>query len=222
MECSFGISASFVLPETQKILALCPKVRKVLFRPEFRPKGCSTGRVQCLTDEPGVFFQIKFSSEKPSKDIKLYLTPNKILPKSSSGHVDFVLDTLVENFCNKSGIYSLKIRKECQTYIFLGKKPVCLKNFLWTFGMRCWQLRQKCFTKKPATSRSLPKSQKSFGFCQNYFPEVLRSAGHVESLPGSSSFLFKFLRNQRLRTRNRWRIFFLRTLKFFAKVHEMY
>ena len=160
MECSFGISASFVLPETQKILAQCPKVRKVSFRPEFRPKGCSTGRVQCLTDEPGVFFQIRFSSEKPSKDIKLYHPPNKVLPKSSSGHVDFVLDTLVENFCNKSGISSLKIRKECQTYIFLGKKPVCLKYFLWTFGMRCWQLRQKCFAKKPATSRSLPKSQK--------------------------------------------------------------
>ena len=122
MECSFGIFASFVLPETQTILAQCPKVSKVSFLPEFRPKGCSTGRVQCLTDEPGVFFQIRFSSEKPSKDIKLYLPPNKVLPKSSSGHVDFVLDTLVENFCKKSGISSLKIRKECQTYIFFGEK----------------------------------------------------------------------------------------------------
>ena len=160
MECSFGNSADFVLPETQKILAQCPKVRKVLFLPDSRPLECSTGRVECLTDEPWVFLQIRFSSEKPSKDIKLYLPPNKVLPKSSSGHVDFVFDTLVENFCHKSGISSLKIRKECQTYFFWGKKPVCLKDFFWTYGMRCWQLRQKCSAKKPSLSRSLPKSQK--------------------------------------------------------------
>ena len=54
MECSFGNSANFVLAETQKILAQCQKVRKVLFLPEFRPLESSTGRVQCLTDEPGV------------------------------------------------------------------------------------------------------------------------------------------------------------------------
>ena len=100
MECSFGNSANFVVPETQNILAHCPKVRKVLFLPEFRPLECSTGRVECLTDEYWVFLQIRFSSEKPSKDIKLYLPPNKVLPKSSSGHVDFVFDTLVENFCH--------------------------------------------------------------------------------------------------------------------------
>ena len=111
MECSFGNSADFVLPETQKILAQCPKVRKVLFLPDSRPLDCSTGPVECLTDEPWVFLQIRFSSEKPSKDVKLYLPPKKVLPKSSSGHVEFVLDTLVENFCRKPGTSSLKIRK---------------------------------------------------------------------------------------------------------------
>ena len=137
MECSFGNSANFVVPETQNILAHCPKVRKVLFLPEFRPLECSTGRVECLTDEPWVFLQIRFSSEQPSKDIRLYLPPNKVLPKSSSGHVDIVFDTLVENFCHKSGISSFKSRKECQTYFF-WKKPFCLKVFLcWTYGMRC-------------------------------------------------------------------------------------
>ena len=37
----------------------------------------------------------------------------------------------------------------------------------------------------------IAQKSKSFGFCQNYFLEVLRSAGHVESLPGSSSFSFE-------------------------------
>ena len=37
----------------------------------------------------------------------------------------------------------------------------------------------------------IAQKSKSFGFCQNYFPEVLRSAGHVESLPGSSKFSFE-------------------------------
>ena len=69
MECSFGNSASFVLPETQKILAQCPKVRKVLFLPEFRPLECSTGREECLTDESAVFLQIWVSSEKPTQNI---------------------------------------------------------------------------------------------------------------------------------------------------------
>ena len=37
----------------------------------------------------------------------------------------------------------------------------------------------------------IAQKSKSFGFCQNYFLEVLRSAGHVESIPGSSSFSFE-------------------------------
>ena len=128
MECSFGTSANFVVPDTQNILAHCPKVRKVLFLPEFGPLECSTGRVECLTGEPWVFLQIRLSSEQPSKDIRFYFPPNNVLPKSSSGHVDFVFDTLVENFCHKSGISSFKIRKECQTYFF-GKKPFVSKFF---------------------------------------------------------------------------------------------
>ena len=138
MESGFGNCAKFLWPETQKILALCPNFRKVLFLPEIFPLECSTGRVECLTDEHWVFLQIGFSSEKPLKDIKLYLRPKNVSPKSSSGHVDFVFDTLVENFRHKSGISSFKIRKERQTYLFLDKKPFRLKDFLcWTYGMRC-------------------------------------------------------------------------------------
>ena len=106
IEGSFGNSASFVLPETQKILSQCPKVRKVLFLPEFRPLECSTGREECLTEESAVFLQIWVSSEKPTQKIKLYLLPKKFLSSFSFGHMDFVFDTLVENFCHKSGISS--------------------------------------------------------------------------------------------------------------------
>ena len=170
MECSFGISASFVLPETQKILAQCPKVRKVPFLPEFSPKGCSTGRVQCLTDEPGVFFQIRFSSEKPSKDIKLYLPPNEVLPKKSSGHVDFVLDTLVENFCNKSGISSLKIRKECQTYIFFGEKTRLSQIFSLDIWNAVLTTPSKMFRQETGTFSLIAQKSKRFGFCKKIFP----------------------------------------------------
>ena len=124
MESSFGNCAPLLWPETQKSLAQCPKVRKVFFLPETCPLECSTGRVECLTDEAGVFLQIRISSEKPSKDMKLYyFLPKNVSPKKSSGHVDFVLDTFVENFCHKSGIPSFKIRKEYQTYFFSEKNP---------------------------------------------------------------------------------------------------
>ena len=128
MESSFGNFAKLLWPETQKILARCPKVGKVLFLQEIWPLECSTGHEECLTDEHWVFLQIRFSWEKPSKDIKLYLPPNNVLPKSSSGHVDFVFDTLVESICRKSGISSFKIRKECQTYFF-WKKNLLSQSF---------------------------------------------------------------------------------------------
>ena len=32
---------------------------------------------------------------------------------------------------------------------------------------------------------------RKFGFCQSFYPEVLGSAGHLDCLPGSSSFSFE-------------------------------
>ena len=64
MESIFGNSAKIHLLETQNFLAQCPKVRKVLFLPEICPLECSTGRVERLTDEPGVFCK----SELPQKN----------------------------------------------------------------------------------------------------------------------------------------------------------
>ena len=78
MESSFGNFAKLLWPETQKILAQCPQVRKVLFIQEIWPLECSTGHEEFLTDEHWVFLQIRFSSEKQSKDIKLYLPPNNV------------------------------------------------------------------------------------------------------------------------------------------------
>ena len=128
-----SIYSKFVLVTWTAVLATLPtllcqkpktfslraqKLEKFFFLPEIWPLECSTGHEECLTDEHWVFLQIRFSSEKPSKDIKLYLPPNEVLPKSSSGDVDFVFATIVENFCHKSGISSFKNRKECQRYFF--------------------------------------------------------------------------------------------------------
>ena len=74
---------------------------------------------------------------KTNTKYKVVTPSKKILSNFSSGRMDFVFDTNVENFCHKSGISSFKIKKECQTYFFLEKKPFCLKSFLWTNGMRC-------------------------------------------------------------------------------------
>ena len=67
MECSFGNSANLVVPETQNILAHCPKVRTVLFLPEFRPLECSTGHDECLTDEHWVFCKSDFPQNNHQK-----------------------------------------------------------------------------------------------------------------------------------------------------------
>ena len=67
MECSFGNSAKFILPETQKILGQCPKVRKVFVSPEICPLECSTGREECLADEPGVFCKADFPHKNHQK-----------------------------------------------------------------------------------------------------------------------------------------------------------
>ena len=165
MECSFGNSASFVLPETQKILAQCPKVRKVLILPEFRPLECSTGRVEWLTDEPEVFLQTRISSETSAKDKLLHLLPKKVLPKSSSGHVDFVLNTLVENVCHKSGISSLKIRKECQTYFF-GEKTRLSESISLDIWNAVMTTPLKMFRQETRNFLLIAQKSKRSGFCQ--------------------------------------------------------
>ena len=129
MEGSFGNSANFVLPETQKILAQCPKVRKVLFLPEFCPLESSTGRVQGLTDEPGVFLQIRFSSEKPSKDIKLYLPPNKDLPKKFLWSRGFCFGHPCRKLLPQIRNFFILNQKRMSEIFFSEKNPFVSKHF---------------------------------------------------------------------------------------------
>ena len=49
----------------------------------------------------------------------------------------------------------------------------------------------KKFRQETGNFSLISQKSKSFDSCQNYFLEVLRSAGHVESLPDSSSFSFE-------------------------------
>ena len=192
MECSNGNSANFVVPETQNILADCPKNLKVLFLPEFRPLECSTGHEECPTDEHWVFLQIKSSSEQPSKDIRLYPPPNKLLPKSSSGHVDFVFDTLVENFCLESGISSFKSRNECQIYFFWKKTLLSQSFSLLNIWNAVLTTPLKTFRQQNIFFSLIAHKSNSFSYCQIFSPEMLGSAGHVQCLLGSTSFFWSF------------------------------
>ena len=134
------------------------------------------------------FLANQSSSGKPSKDIKLYLRPKHVSPKSSSGHVDFVFDTLVENVRHKSGISSFKVRKECQTYLFFGKKTLLSQRFSLDQWNAVLTTPLKTFRQQNIVFSLIAHKSKSFGDCQIFSPEMLGSAGYVECLPGSSSF----------------------------------
>ena len=192
MGCSFSNSANFVVPETQNILAQCPKVRKVLFLPEFRPLECSTGRVECLTDEPWVFLQIRFSSEQPSKDIRLYLPPNKVLPKKVPlvTWILFLTPLLKTSATNPEFLHS-KAEKNVK-HIFLEKNPFVSKFFS-AEHMECGvKTPLKTFRQQNISFSLIAHKSNSFGYCQIFSPEMLRSVGHVEILPGSTSFFWSF------------------------------
>ena len=168
-----------------------------------------------------VFLQIRFSSQKPSKDIKLYVRPNKVLPNILL--VKWILFLILFWKASATNPYFLhsKSEKNVKLTFFLKKKHFCLKAFLWTYGMRCWQLRLKCLGRKPAIFHSLPISQKDL-VSAKFFPRNAPLPWTRRKTSGSSSFSLKFLRTRRLQTRHRWRILFLRTWKFFAKIQEKY
>ena len=166
--------------------------------------------------------QIRFTSEKPSKDIKLYLPPNKVLPKSSSGHVDFVFDTLVENFCHKSGISSFKIRKECQTYFFWKKTLLSQSFSLLNIWNAVLTTPLKTFRQQNIIFSLIAHKSKSFGYCQTFSPEVLGSAGHLKCLPGLSSFSIEVFADAKVADVRPLAAFYSKNLKVFAKSREKY
>ena len=135
--------------------------------------------------------------------------------------MDFVLNTRVENFCHKSGISSFKTRKECQTYFFWGKNPFVSEPLSGPIKCGVDNSAKIVSPRSRQIIAPCPKVKKIW-FLPNFSLEMLRSDGHVESLPGSSSFSLKFLRTQSFHTRHHWRIIFLRTWKFFAKIQEKY
>ena len=158
MACNFDISDVFVSPETRNVLAQSPKIWKVLFLPEKCNSESSPGHLECLPDEPGVFLQINVSSEKPWKNIKLYLHPENFFGKSFTGHVDFSFDTLVESICQGLEFLHSKSTNRVKT-LFL-EETFCLKVFFWTHGILFWQICKNCFAKKPQLFPLCPKGKK--------------------------------------------------------------
>ena len=104
--------------------------------------------------------------------------------------MDIVFDTLVENFRLKSGISSFKIRKKCQTFLFFGKKPFVSNLFSGDIEQEL-TTPLKIIRQQTSIFLLIAHKSKSLGYCQIFSPEVLGSAGHLEWLPGSSSFPFE-------------------------------
>ena len=50
----------------------------------------------------------------------------------------------------------------------------------------------KTFCQQNTVFSFIAHKSNSFGYCQIFSPEMLRSVGHVESLPGSTSFFWSF------------------------------
>ena len=80
-------------------------------------------------------FSQKIDNSSLIKVSKKSVTFPKNSHNSSSGHIDFIFDNPVEFFCQKSEMFSLKIRKRWKTLIFFKKHfllnsspghPVCI------------------------------------------------------------------------------------------------
>ena len=87
-----------------------------------------------------IFFVVKFHQKLPLVTWILSLTP---LLKTSATNPDFLHSKSEKNVKPN----------------FFRKKTHLSQSFLWTYGMRCWQLRLKCLGRKPAIFHSLPISQ---------------------------------------------------------------
>ena len=128
---------------------------------------------------------------KTNTKYKVVPSSKKILSIFSSGHMVFVFDTLVENFCHKSGNSSFKIRKEWQTYLFFGKKTLLSQSFYLDQWNVVLTTPLKTFRQETSIFSLLAHKSKTFSYCLIFSPEILGSAGHVECLPVSSSFSFE-------------------------------
>ena len=141
MTCSFDTSAIFVSPETRNILAQTAKVWKVSFLLEKCPSESSTGQLECLPDETGVWLQIEISSEEPWKYTKFYLLPKNFFLKKFYWSRRFQFWHPCRKHLPTSGTSQFRISKQSQNYVFFfEEKTFCLKVFPWTNGMLFWHI----------------------------------------------------------------------------------
>ena len=111
-------------------------------------------------------------------------------------------------------------QKKMSNLLFLEKKTLLSQSISLDIWNVVLKTPLKTFRQETGNLLFIAQKSKFFGLCQKFLLEVLRSAGHVESLPGSSSFSLKFLRTRRLRTWHHWRVCFVEIWKFFAKNRE--
>ena len=176
MECSFGNSAIFVLRETRKILAQSQKVRETFFLPEISPSKCSTGHVECLPDEHGVFLANQIFLRKTMKRSKVVSSSEERFFKMflwwrgfCCWHPSWELLPKIRNFF----IQIRKKKKKRQVYVFLEKKILSRSVSLDTWNAVLTTPLKK-FCQETSNFLLIPQKSKSFVFSQNFFLEQLR------------------------------------------------
>ena len=119
----------------------------------------------------------------------MYLLPKKPFSKSSTGHVDFNFETLVETFCQKLGFAHSKSTNSFKIMFFLRKKPFLSKCF--SQQMACSFDISDVFV-SPETRNILAQSPKVWK------PLVLlekcnseSSPGHLECLPDETGVFLR-------------------------------
>ena len=168
--------------KTRNTLARSPDVRKILFLPVLLSIEMFDWTLRTSIWRTRSFLETQnFLEKKPWKDLKLNLLQKKF--KKFLWSRRFRYGTLVETFCQKSG-------NDSQTY-FLGEKTRLSQSFSLDIWNAMLTTPLKMFCQETGNFSLSAQNSKSFGLCQNYCLEVLRSAGHVENLPGSSSFSFE-------------------------------
>ena len=79
-----------------------------------------------------------------------------------------------------------------QSNLFFGEKNRLSQSFSLDIWNAVLTTPLKIFRQETGNFSLIAQKSNCFGLCQNYFLEVLRSAGHVENIPGSSIFFWSF------------------------------
>ena len=79
-------------------------------------------------------------------------------------------------------------QKKMSNLLFFRKKTLLSQSISLDIWNVVLKTPLKTFRQETGNLLFIAQKSKFFGLCQKFLLEVLRSAGHVESLPGSSSF----------------------------------